>query len=68
MKKTLLYIDQYGEMYTAKTIKELKSKVSYSKSPRVAKMYKDTKEGDGMHVGYVIGNKWLTAYEQFIFK
>lgn len=59
----LLYIDQYGNRFGAKTIKELKEEVCpFLKSPKVSKMYQDTREGKTMHVGYIVGNHWLTAY------
>lgn len=55
-----MYIDQYGNRYYARSLKELREQVS----GRVSKMYVDTKSGDIHHVGYVIGQHWLTAYSR----
>lgn len=56
----MLYIDQYGCKFYAKTIKELRQEVG---GGRVSKMYIDGKDGKTYHVGYVIGGHWLNAYE-----
>jgi hypothetical protein len=56
-----LYIDQWGSKYWAKTVKELRRAVGMGGS-RVAKMYRDKKDGRVVHVGYVVGEHWLTAY------
>jgi hypothetical protein len=61
MKTRKLFIDQYGNKYYAKTIKELKTK--HYLTGRVSKMYRDDSEGNTYHVGYVIGSLWLTMYE-----
>lgn len=60
--KQTLYIDQYGSRYYAKTVRELRGKVGMGGS-RVSKMYHDTKQGKTVHVGYVVGQHWLTAYK-----
>ncbi len=57
----LLYIDQYGDKYYAKTVLELRRKINNGGS-RIQKMYRDTKYGT-KHIGYVIGGHWLTAYK-----
>lgn len=54
-----LYIDQYGQKYYAKTIKELKQKLGYS---RASKLYHDL-NGKTYHQGYVLGPYWLTRYD-----
>lgn len=56
-----LYIDQWGSKYWAKTVKELRERVGMGGS-RVSKMYRDKKDGRTVHVGYVVGEHWLTAY------
>lgn len=61
--ETMLYIDQYGYKYKAGTIAELKKAVSPYGSPRVSKMYQDKKDGGVVHVGYVVGTHWCTAYK-----
>lgn len=58
--KLTLFIDQYGTTYFAKTLKELREQIP----GRCSKMYVDTKEGITLHVGYVIGDHWLTAYQR----
>ena len=56
--KTILYIDQYGNNFWAKTVRELREQVRGACS----KMYRDKADGSIMHVGYVIGQHWLTMY------
>ena len=57
-----LYLDQYGNKFVAMTVKELVAKVG---GGRVGKMYRDKKDGRTVHVGYVVGCHWLTAYRPF---
>jgi hypothetical protein len=59
--KGLLLIDQYGQTFKGDTIKQLKEK--YGLRGKVSPMYMDTKKGDTMRVGLVIGNTWLNAYK-----
>ena len=59
MKTTKLYVDQWGNKWFAKTVKELCRNVGYSKARR---MYHDKKDGSIRHVGYVVGPHWCTAY------
>lgn len=59
--KLLLYIDQYGSMFWARTVAELRKQIGMGGS-RVSKMYVDKKDGRTVHIGYVIGEHWLTAY------
>lgn len=60
MKGTMmLYIDQHGGQWWAKTLKSLKKQIGTGK---VSKMYNDTKDGKTYHSGYVIGQLWLTAF------
>ena len=54
-----LFLDQYGNRYFVNTVKELCQKVYYSKAK---KMYCDKKDGTTVHVGYVIGQYWMTEY------
>ena len=56
--KLMLYIDQYGGKWYAKTVRELRQQIQ----GRCNKMYVDTKGGNTLHVGYVIGKLWLHAY------
>ena len=61
-KKPTLYLDQYGNRFWAKTVKELREQIGMGGS-RVSKMYRDKKNGGVVHVGYVVGSHWLTAYQ-----
>lgn len=56
--KMMLYLDQWGNKFWARTVKELREQIS----GRINKMYVDKKDGSIVHVGYVIGEHWLTAY------
>ncbi len=60
--KQTLYVDQYGSRFWAKTVKELRGMIGMGGS-RLSKMYVDKKDGRTVHVGYVIGQHWLTAYQ-----
>lgn len=62
--KMMMYIDQYGMRVSASTVKELRAKVG---GGRVSKMYRDTRddatgEVGAVHVGYVVGMHWFSAY------
>lgn len=59
--KRTLYIDQWGNRFWANTVKELRNQIGMGGS-RVSKMYRDKKDGRVVHVGYVIGQHWLTAF------
>lgn len=54
-----LFIDQYGQPVWAKTLKELKDKAGPG---AVNKQYVDTRDGRTFHNGYVIGQRWFTAF------
>ena len=60
--KRTLYIDQWGNRFWANTVKELRNQIGRGGS-RVSKMYRDKKDGRIVHVGYVIAEHWLTAYQ-----
>ena len=55
-----LYIDQYGNQFVASTIKELREQIP----GRCSRMYIDRKDGSTLHVGYVIGQHWLTMFRR----
>ena len=57
-----LYLDQFGGRYWARTVKELRAQIGGG-GCRVSKMYRDKKDGSVVHVGYVVGAHWLTAYQ-----
>jgi len=60
--KQTLFLDQYGNKFWAKTIKELRSQIGGGGSC-VSRMYCDLKSGGCKHVGWVIGDHWLTPYQ-----
>jgi hypothetical protein len=60
MKEQNLFIDQFGQVILAKTVKELKEKAG---SGKVSKMFIDDKSGKTFHVGYVVGRRWFTKYQ-----
>jgi hypothetical protein len=57
--KLVLYLDQYGKPVWARTVKELQQK---SGGGKVSKMYVDKKDGRTVHKGYVVGQRWFSAY------
>lgn len=59
--KYRLYIDQYGNKFGAKSVRELRRKIGNGGS-RVSKMFVDRK-GQTLHTGYVVGRHWLTMYK-----
>lgn len=58
-----LYLDQYGSRFWANNVRELRKQVGMGGS-KVSKMYRDKKDGSIVHVGYVIGQHWLTAFRK----
>lgn len=62
MKLPTLWIDQWGGMVRARTVKELKAKAGPG---RVFKIYVDGANDDAgkiFHVGYGVGRRWFTGY------
>lgn len=60
--RLLLYIDQWGNKFWARTVKELRGQIAMGSST-VRKQYIDKRDGTTVHNGYVIGGHWLTAYK-----
>jgi hypothetical protein len=58
--RPMLYRDQYGNCFMARSVKELRDKVG---GGRVSKMYNDLKSGETVHTGYVVGAHWCTAFQ-----
>ena len=56
--KLILYLDQYGNKWFARTVKDLREQIGGA----VSKMYVDKKKGPPVHIGYVVGQHWCTAY------
>jgi hypothetical protein len=61
MKPMKLFLDQYGNRFYARTLKELRIQIGGGGS-RVSTMYVDRPNGDVVCTGYVIGEHWLTAF------
>lgn len=57
-----LYLDQYGNRWIARTVKELREKIDGGGS-RVSKMFRDKADGRTVHVGYVVGSHWCEAFQ-----
>ena len=58
----MLYLDQYGNHFYARTVRELQEKVGSSGS-RIAKMYVEHgADGEPRHGGYVIAGHWLKMF------
>ena len=55
----MLYRDQYGNHWFARTVAELRQRIG---GGRVSKMYRDTANGGAVHTGYVIGQHWCEAF------
>lgn len=55
-----LYLDQYGQTVFASTVRELREKCGGA----VSKMYVDQKNGKTVHIGYVVGKRWFTAFHR----
>jgi hypothetical protein len=58
--KATLFIDQYGNKWWSRTVKELREKIG---GGRVSKMYADKLDGRTVHTGYVVGPHWCSAYQ-----
>lgn len=57
--KQTLFIDQYGSKLWARTVRELRERAG---GGRVSKMYVDKLDMTAVHCGYVVGQRWFTAY------
>ncbi len=57
---SFLWVNQYGDVQWARTMKELKGKVGPG---QVSKMYTDKNDGRVVHTGYVIGNNWWQKFQ-----
>ena len=56
-----LFVDQYGNKFYSKTLKELRKQIP----GRISCMYVDGKDGKIYRAGYIVGRHWLTAYRPF---
>lgn len=59
----IMAIDQYGHIQhgLVHPRKDLAERHSISPSS-VQKMYSDTKDGESVHVGYIVQQSWYTLY------
>lgn len=53
-----LFVDQYGHMLVARTVRELKALAG----GHCSRMYIDTADGKTLAVGYVVGKRWFREY------
>jgi len=62
VSKEYMGVDQYGNTFhdLAHPRKDLMDRLGIS---HAEKMYVDTQDGKTLHVGYVIGQHWITVYE-----
>lgn len=60
--KFTLYLDQWGNKFTASSVRELRGQIGMGGS-RVSKMFREKQDGRTVHVGYVIGRHWLEAFQ-----
>lgn len=56
-KTTYLYVDQFGNRFYARTLSDLRAQIPGG----ISKMYID-RDGGSWHIGYIIGQHWLTKY------
>ena len=61
-KQVTLYVSQYGDLFYAYTLKQLREKLG----GRCRRMMQDDPNDAIYHVGYVIGPLWLTAYTPLV--
>ena len=59
--KPMLYVDQWGNRFVARTVRELRGQIGMG-GGRVSTMYADKADGTSVRTGYVIGGHWLRRY------
>jgi len=67
MKNQYMAIDQYGQTFHGLTYPR-KELCEILGNKHADKMYVDKKNGDILHVGYVIAGHWLNVYKVCPFK
>ncbi len=61
--KPILYYDQQSKsVFIARTLRELQFKAG---GGRISKMYQDHRVSGRVHIGYVVGDRWFTAFTQY---
>jgi hypothetical protein len=58
-KPSRLWLDQHGQFFFARTIKEAHIAAGGGK---ISKVYIDTKDGRTKHIGYCIGDRWFRCF------
>lgn len=58
-KQKRMFMDQYGQVVWATTVKELREAVG---GGRTFKIYRDTPQGV-KHVGYGVGHRWFSEFQ-----
>lgn len=58
--KLTLYLDQYGNRWLARTVRDLRDQIG---GGRVSRMFRDKADGSSVHVGYVVGAHWCDAFQ-----
>jgi hypothetical protein len=58
-KPSILYVDQHKRLIWARTVRDLRDRAG---GGRISKMYRDKADGRIVHIGYVIGRRWFSAY------
>jgi hypothetical protein len=51
-----IFIDQYDVVHYAHSVKELRANLGGA----ITRMYRDAHKGRPVHIGYVVGQLWLT--------
>lgn len=61
-KKDIMGIDQYGYTYCQLGRYPRKELLARLGRRRASRMYIDDRKGNTIHIGYVIGDRWITLY------
>jgi len=59
--KPTLYLDQYGNHWVVSSVRELHHRIG---GARPSKMFIDQTDGSPIHIGYVVGGHWCTAFQR----
>jgi len=61
--ETLLGVDQYGKAYWIHSKYPRKDLTAQLGIKKAEKMYITDKKGNTLHIGYIIGDRWITIYK-----
>ena len=59
--KWRLYVDQYGQLVGAHSVRELCQKLGRAHGS-ARRIYRDKKNGPPVHVGYIVAGRWFDCY------